>query len=90
MYVVSFAVHRGVVGVHELIRLVEDPIILICDIQIEYVIIQNTVYELAFTAGINSFLVFVDNRSRGFLLLLYSGRTDFSSLLNGPLLDSVI
>ena len=71
-----------------LVRLVEDPIILIRDIQIEYIIIQNIVYELAFTTGIISFLVFVANRSRGFLLLL-SGRTDFPSLLNSSLLDFI-
>ena len=73
-----------------LLRLIENTIIFVGDIQVEHIIIQNIVYELTLTIGINSFLVFVDNRSRGFLFLYYSGRTDFSLLLNGPLLDGVI
>ena len=52
-----------------LLRLIKATIIFVGDIQVKHIVIQNIVYELTLTLGINSFLIFVDDRSRWFLLL---------------------
>ena len=72
------------------LRLVEDSVIFIVDIEVEDIVFHNIVYEFTLFLGITSLLNFVDDRSRRFLLLHQSGGADLLLLLNGPLLDGVI
>ena len=72
------------------LRLVEDSIIFIIDIEVEDIVFHNTVYELTFFLGITSLLDFVDDRPRRFLLLYQSGGADLLLLLDVPLLDGVV
>ena len=72
------------------LRLVEDSVIFIVDIEVEDIVFHNIVYEFTLPLGITSLLIFVDDRPRRFLLLYQSGGADLLLLLDGPLLDGVI
>ena len=72
------------------IRLVEDSLIFIIDIEVQDVVVHNIIYEPTFVFWITSLLNFVDDRLRRFLLLYHPGGADLLLLLDGPLLDCVI
>ena len=89
-HVISSQRTVSVDGVHELLRLVEDAIILIIDIEVQDVVFHNVINELTFFLWINSFFTFVNDRSRRLLLLHHPGGADLLLLLDVPLLDGVV